>query len=343
MSINNELSSLKMSEITVDNFKDYFREATDYLHKRNLLFQRFAKEKTKSSEVNLHYPFIVDKDDILAIDAIVNKRINDLSNSEAHIEFTASATFKNGDTVEYIDLDSLFNSLVESKIVRVEMHWRYILLIPYESENDFFGNEDIPIPLDIVIVYSTRHERNEHQAGLLSEYQFCLVENLTYDWINETINQIKVAIKKTRMPFWYYWLKLLRAKTRSAISSFLYAFFMIFGISFFTNYLTTDIKSIYVNLFNNAESLEQKIDILIDYLMRPTDWSYLIYYALGVGVAFVLYLLALLFYEYITPPSMFLFGADEKKLRNMLAAYNYVWAGVVISGFIIPSIIAIFN
>ena len=94
-------------------------------------------------------------------------------------------------------------------------------------------------------------------------------------------------------------------------------------------------------MFESANLIEQQIEVVFNWLTRPPDYSFLIYYAIAIGVAFVLYVFTKFFYEHITPPSMFLFGAYEKKNRNILAAYNYIWAGVIIAGIIVPLLMAI--
>jgi len=178
---------------------------------------------------------------------------------------------------------------------------------------------------------------------MFDECQLLIVEGLSYDWINETIRQLKASVKKTKMPIWYFLLKLIGVKVRPFVTLFfLVVATNVFGI-FFTSRGTENTRTLFDGLFQSAGSIEEKIKILYDYVSRPTDWSFLISYAIGMGVAAIIYAIAIWLYPYLTPPSMFLFGAHEKKLRSIIVIYNFVYVTVLVSGIGIPLLISYFS
>ena len=102
-----ELTANKIPEMSIADFRNYIREATEYLHNRNRTIQKLAKEMTKNSESRHNYPFFLDRKDMQSIDTFVKKRINSLSDVTGSIEFSAKITFKNGNAIGYVDLDSM--------------------------------------------------------------------------------------------------------------------------------------------------------------------------------------------------------------------------------------------
>ncbi len=329
----------KVPEMSMEDFRDYLREATDYIHKRNEVFNDIIKQKTKKAKAFLKYPFIIEDSDLLEIDSVVRGRIKEIPDVIPDQHFLAKVTFKNLDTFEYSNMSDLLGNLVESKIVSLTLLWRYIVPVFYDDKS-MFDDGIVFVPFDIIISYDSEQDDDYKENHMLDECQKCLIEGLNYDWIGETLKQIKTSIKKTRMPFWYYWLKLGIVKIRPFLNLYILAVLVtLFGL-IFTVRGTRNVNNAFNNLFHNSDSIDKKINVIFDYLTRPTDLSFILYYALGIGVSGVLYGLLLIFYRYLTPPSMFIIGANKKRLKNILVLYNYIYGTIIIAGIVVPLLVS---
>jgi len=222
----------------------------------------------------------------------------------------------------------------------IQLRWQYIVPVLYKSNSNLFDNELLPIPFDIVVIYETEQEDDYKENHMFEELEFCLVEGLTDDWNSETLKLLKAEIKKTKMPLWYYLPKLLGVKIRPFVSIFLLVFIVTFLTPIFTANHTNDIQEKFNNLFIEANTAIDKIDVLYSYITRPSDFSFFIPYAISMGISAIIYSVVTYLYRYITPPSMFLFGFYKEKQKRVLTVYNFIWVSVILLGVIVPILIS---
>jgi hypothetical protein len=193
-------------------------------------------------------------------------------------------------------------------------------------------------PLSI-IEYSTNLDVDNKEDYTFEETQACIVEGFDYDWINETIKTIRTLIKKTRMPIWYYCLKLASLKMRPFVNVGVWIFFATVIGTIFAIRGQTQFRESFINMYNSADLLEQKMNVLFEWLLRPPEWHHIWHYALGLALASIITVFFQWLYSYLTPPSMFLFGAHKKRLEHTRAIYNFTYGTVIVAAIIIPLII----
>lgn len=325
---NNELDDASLKDL----LKDLVNEAIKYNRQQSRLIKEFMEKKILKGKYTFRFPFILKENHITGFQDCIERRLRQEYNDDYELKFKCTVEFKNNDKLVYKEMNDFFQASHKEEMLRVQLDWTYIIYEVVEGIN-------LPIEYDIIIFYEIEQDTDQRELLKVEEWGAIQVEGHKNDWINGTLNELKILTEATKMPFWWYYPK----KVELALREYIHILFWILGFVLVIQIILPFLNSTNTSNIDFMEKASlitdasEKLQAYIEYTLEPSDdsnsfISMIVFFI----VPFITTVILTKISRYIFPPSMILIGCTQSKLKNKLIAYSFIWGAIVTSiiGFI---------
>lgn len=303
--------------------KNHIQEAVESFFEHTIIIQKETEKSTEKAKSVFRFPFIVTKDDLLTIEKTVHERIA-ISNPNAQCYFSGDLKFYNNEVGSFSSIDSMDSTSKESPIMELSIKWTYI-------KTNIGARYIMPIPFDIIVHYEVEQDVDKKELMFLHERGVILVEGDNDDWVNGTLNEIKKRVDVTKMPPWWYYPKLFNAWAEPYLNILLFVAILTTVSIITLNWAGDSLRVEFLSQFKNTTDIGEKLDLLVEFIYKPSDYSQLAIYGLGLGVGAIIYGMFKIGWRKVFPPSMVLLGTYKSKAKNKYTIYCYVWSAILIA------------
>jgi hypothetical protein len=321
------------------------------------IIKEHKKKHLKTSRFDFRFSFFLREKNIQSFNnCIENRLITEYSNN-CNLQFEAHVEYKNNDILKYDSIDSLFNSTHEYSMLRIYLIWTYIL--PIEINTITF-----PMNYTIEMRYEIEQNSDNRENFLLEEWGCIFIEGSKNDWNNTTLAELKILVKSTKMPPWWYYPKKGILYIREYINTFIW-----FGVFAFVLAVIIPLiydgeaknktikiqreaiilkeQSDYIEKSRQITDVAEKIQSWIEYNLTPFDlpayiekrFNYFLYYFLVFVIGGTVSIIIIKLFRHIFPQSAILIGSNKNREENKILVYNFIWGAIIICSLMVPFIL----
>lgn len=275
----NEIFGVRSEEL----LKKLVDEAIKYNQQQTELIKEFRDRKILKGKNSFRFPFLLKEDNVKSFDECIKRRLKSLYDTNYQIKFICMVEFENNDKLIYKSIKEFFEATHKEKMLRVNMNWEYTV----NEELDGETRIAISIPYDIIIRYEVEQDTDEPELYSLEEWGGILIEGSNNDWINTTLEEIKILTQATKMPFWWYYPKKVLLLTREYMNVLIWIIVTNVMLLVFAPSLLNFDEGKKKNIEETQKMPEaaQKIQAYIEYTLTSSSslGNQLIYYIIVMG------------------------------------------------------------